>query len=73
VRSPRVWELAAPMEVRGAYWKSSPKLDLKVEMRTLCSIFVEIESIDVNVMCHALVSVVRRRVVSLMRFSAQSL
>jgi hypothetical protein len=30
-------------------------------------------NIDVNVMCHALVVVVRRRVVSLMRFSAQSL
>jgi hypothetical protein len=30
-------------------------------------------NIDVNVMCHALVSVVRRRVVSLMRFRAQSL
>jgi hypothetical protein len=47
-------------------------------MRTLCSIFVEIESTNdkykyENVMCHALVSVVRRRVVSLMRFSAQSL
>jgi hypothetical protein len=44
VRSPRVWELAAPVEVRGVYWKSSPKLDLKVEKRTLCSIVVEIES-----------------------------
>jgi hypothetical protein len=32
------------VEVRGAYLKSSPKLDLKVEMRTLYSIFVEIES-----------------------------
>jgi hypothetical protein len=30
-------------------------------------------NIDVNVMCHTLVVVVRRRVVSLMRFSAQSL
>jgi hypothetical protein len=30
-------------------------------------------NIDVNVMCHALVSVVRRRVVSLMLLSAQSL
>jgi hypothetical protein len=30
-------------------------------------------NINVNVMCHALVSVVRRRVVSLMQFSAQSL
>jgi hypothetical protein len=30
-------------------------------------------NIDVNVTCHALVVVVRRRVVSLMRFSAQSL
>jgi hypothetical protein len=29
--------------------------------------------IDVDVMCHALVVVVRRRVVSLMRFSARSL
>jgi hypothetical protein len=44
VRSPRVWELAVPVEVRGAYWESSPKLDLKVEMRTFCIIFVEIES-----------------------------
>jgi hypothetical protein len=42
VRSPRVRELAAPVEVRGA--KSSPELDLKVEMRTLCSIYLEIES-----------------------------
>jgi hypothetical protein len=30
-------------------------------------------NVDVNVMCHALVVVVRRRVVSLMRFSTQSL
>jgi hypothetical protein len=30
-------------------------------------------NIDVNVMCHSLVSVVRRRVVSLMWFSTQSL
>jgi hypothetical protein len=30
-------------------------------------------NVDVNVMCHALVVVVRRRVVSLMLFSAQSL
>jgi hypothetical protein len=30
-------------------------------------------NIDVNVMCHALVVAVRRRVVRLMRFSAQSL
>jgi hypothetical protein len=30
-------------------------------------------NIDVNVMCHALVSVVRHQVVSLMRFRAQSL
>jgi hypothetical protein len=80
VCSPRVWELAAPVEVRGAYWKSSPKLDLKVEMRTLCSIFVEIESTndkykyEYRCKCHVscLVVVVRRRVVSLMRFSAQS-
>jgi hypothetical protein len=69
------------VEVRAAYWKSSLKLDLKVEMCTLCSIFVEIESTNdkykyeyrCNVMCHAIVVVVRRRVVSLMRFSAQSL
>jgi hypothetical protein len=30
-------------------------------------------NIDVNAMCHALVVVVRRRVVSLMQFSTQSL
>jgi hypothetical protein len=43
VRSPRVWELAALMEVRGASWEVSPKLDLQVKMHTFCSIFVEIE------------------------------
>jgi hypothetical protein len=32
------------MEVRGASWEVVAKLGLKVEMHTLCSIFVEIES-----------------------------
>jgi hypothetical protein len=57
------------------------KLDLKVEVCTLCSIFVELNllvtntnmNINVNAMNHSLVSIIRRRVVSLMRFIAQSL
>jgi hypothetical protein len=44
VRSPRVWELARRWRYAERPEKSSPKLDLKVEMRALCSIFVEIES-----------------------------
>jgi hypothetical protein len=44
VRSPRVWELTASMEYAERSGKSSPKLDLKVKMHTLCSIFIEIES-----------------------------
>jgi hypothetical protein len=44
VCSPRVWELATTVRYAEHPEKSSPKLDLKVKMRTLCSIFVEIES-----------------------------